>query len=155
MLGNIICAVGQRFSAAVKFKRFFSDSARRYVDNAFQAHGVFVVEQQADIGKNVFYLFAFIEFHSTKYPIWDIFADERLFKESRLSVSTVNDSEIRITTRLTISYHIGNEICFMFFIDSFEYYDFFTYWIRGKKSLFHLIGIIFDHSIRCIDDNLS
>lgn len=43
----------------------------------------------------------------------------------------------------------------MFFIDSLEYDDLFSYRITREESFLHLIGIIFDHGVGRIDDDLS
>ena len=43
----------------------------------------------------------------------------------------------------------------MLIIHAFEQFDFFTFWIRGKKRLFHLIRIIFDDAVGSFDDHFG
>lgn len=50
---------------------------------------------------------------------------------------------------------IGYEFCLVFLIESLEENDLLTYGIRCKKRLLHLIGVVFYHTIRSIDDRLS
>ncbi len=72
-----------------------------------------------------------------------------------MSIGTIENSEVRIGVSLTVSYHIRDEIRFVFFIDSLEYDDLFSYRITREESFLHLIGIIFDHGVGRIDDDLS
>ena len=72
-----------------------------------------------------------------------------------MSVGTIENSEVRIALSLTITYHICDEISLVLFIDSLQDDDLFSYRITREERFFHLIGIVFDHGIGRIDDDLS
>lgn len=70
-------------------ERFFSYLSTGDIDDALQGEGIFRIIDDTDIGKDILDLFPLIELHTSVYSIWYIFADERLFEKSRLSVSPI------------------------------------------------------------------
>ena len=135
-------------------QRLLSDLASWDVHDTLQTHHIERIEYNANICKNIFYLSAFVKLHTSEYLVWDVLSDEGFFYETRLSVGTIEYSEVRICLILGITDSTRDELCFMFFIESIEYDYLLTNWIGGKKCLLHLIGIILDDCIGSIDNNL-
>ena len=78
------------------FEGLLSDLAAWNIDDALQTHRIIRVEDEAHIGENVLYLLSLIELHSTKNPIRNIFSDEGLFDEPRLTIGAIEDCPVRI-----------------------------------------------------------
>lgn len=78
------------------FEGFLSDFSTRDIDDALHAHAISRIEHEAHIGEDILDLLSFIELHSSKDAIGDIFANQRLFYESGLTIGSVEDSESRV-----------------------------------------------------------
>jgi soluble P-type ATPase len=78
------------------FERFFPDFPTRDIDDALEREAIERIIDEADIGEDIFDLFAFIELYSSVDTVGDIFADERFFDESRLAICTIEDSKMRV-----------------------------------------------------------
>jgi hypothetical protein len=75
-----------------------TDSAPRDVQDAAQRHGVFGVDEHAQVSEQVANLAAFVEPHPADHLVRQADSDEDLFEDSRLRIGAVEDRDIAVAS---------------------------------------------------------
>lgn len=139
------------------FERFFSDFSTGHIDDTLEWECIFGIIDKPYICEDIFDFFAFIELHSSVDSIRDIFADKRLFDESRLTIGSVEYGEMGVCDIDIFFFSVFNipcdKLCLMLLIESFKEDNFFSFRIWSEERLLHLIGIVFYYSICRFDDH--
>ena len=134
------------------FQRFFTNFSTRNIDNSTKRKQIERIENHANIRKNILDFFSFIEFYTTKNSIRNIFFDKRFFQKSRLPICSIQNRKFTIIFDFRITNECRDLLSFVFFVKPLDERYFFTFRLVGEKSFFHLIGIIFDDSICCVNN---
>ena len=133
-----------------------AESAARRIGDALKADGVLAVDQQRQVGDRVFHLSAVVKLRPTDHLISDLAPHERVFKDARLRVHTVEDGNLGsgksfVDQSLDLA---GNVAGLGVLVIERSQHDRIALAKVGPERLWHLIAVVGNNCVGRVENRL-